>query len=109
MRNTTVACGGAQTAPVRGRNALHYRAGAAAASGIRSSQAARICLAASTHVGERGFDFGPAAGLQAAVGLTQIFSGLMTSTAFVSSAFISAVPGIRGEWMSQTPGPISFG
>ncbi len=42
-------------------------------------------------------------------GLTQSRSTGIAATAFRNSASISAREGARGEWMSQTPGPISLG
>jgi len=42
-------------------------------------------------------------------GLTQIFRADNSCPAFSSKETISSTPGIRGEWMSYTPGPISLG
>ena len=42
-------------------------------------------------------------------GFTHSWSGASTSRALPSSSTISAVVGMRGEWMSYTPGPIWLG
>ena len=42
-------------------------------------------------------------------GFTQIWAPSSTRVMFFKALVISAVDGTRGEWMSYTPGPISFG
>ncbi|MNT85273.1 hypothetical protein D3C72_2254200 [compost metagenome] len=71
--------------------------------------AARICRAAATIFFKAASVSTQPRVLRPQSGLTHKWAAGITALAFCSNATMSGVEGMRGEWMSYTPGPISFG
>src|SRR5690606_9837880 len=74
-----------------------------------SSATPRSVLAASTMASSAALVSGQARVFSPQSGLTHNCSAGITALAFSSKVTISSLLGTRGEWISYTPGPMSFG